>query len=155
MVNDDLRSYSDECLQAVKQGTAQVEILLRHMVGQKNLNIMFKLCDPIENSVNNKLDISNLFETLAGNFAGVAQYNKDNRIGKSSKGANITLDTLCGIMTNQTIGAQVKRLAAVNDLLLNTYNQKCLDYKYGTMINDMKNVSWDSETAEGGKIKYF
>lgn len=145
-----MRSHSDECLQAVKQGTAQTEILLSHMVGQRNLDKIFRLCDPIENSIENKLDISNLFETLAGNFAGVAQYNKDNRIGKSSKGANITIDTLCNIMTNQTMGAQVKRLAAVNDLLLNAYEQKCLDYKYDTMINEMKNTSWDSETAEGG-----
>ncbi|KAJ8962948.1 hypothetical protein NQ314_005665 [Rhamnusium bicolor] len=149
VVSDDLRSHSDDCLSAVKQGSAQAEVLLRHMVGQRNLNKIFRLCDPIENSIENTLDISNLFETLAGNFAGVAQYNKDNRIGKSSKGANITIDILCDIMTNQTIGAQVRRLAAVNDLIMNAYDQKCLDYKYNTMINEMKNISWDSTVAEG------
>ncbi|KAJ8951294.1 hypothetical protein NQ318_008198 [Aromia moschata] len=151
VVSDDLRSHSDECLLAVKQGSAQVETLLKHIVGQRTLSKIFRLCDPVEKTVDNPLDVSNLFETLAGNFAGVAQYNKDNRIGKSSKSANITIDTLCDIMTNQTIGPQVRRLAAVNDLLLNAYDQECLDYKYNTMIDAMRNVSWDSEVSEGGR----
>lgn len=150
VVDDDLRSISDNCIKAVQQGTIQVGILLKHMIGQRNLNKLFKLCDPVEKSVDNQLDISNLFETLAGNFAGVAQYNKDNRIGKA-KGKNITLDILCGIMTNQSIGSPVSRLAVVNDLLLTTYDQKCLDYKYHNMINSMRNDSYNSEVAEGGR----
>lgn len=149
VVADDLRAISDECVLAVKQGTAQVDVLLRHMIGQKNINKLFKLCDPIEDNIKNPLQISNLFASLSDNFAGIAQYNKDNRIGKAK--TNITLDTLCTIMTNQTIGPQVERLAAVNDLILQTTNDTCLDYKYDKMINNMKNTSWDSEQAEGGK----
>lgn len=47
----------------------------------------FRLCDPVENSINNALDMANLFENLASNFAGVVQYNKDN-----SPHATITID---------------------------------------------------------------
>lgn len=46
-----------------------------------------RLCDPIEELVDNPLDVSNLFENLASNFAGVVQYNKDN-----SPHATITID---------------------------------------------------------------
>jgi hypothetical protein len=36
---------------------------------------MNSLCDPIET----QNDVDNFFETVAGNFEGVVQYNKDNR----------------------------------------------------------------------------
>lgn len=53
----------------------------------------FRLCDPIERNVDNALDNSNIFETLAGNFAGIVQYNKDNRMSKDGT-SNITIDTV-------------------------------------------------------------
>jgi len=108
------------------------------------LNKKFKLCDPVEQSVDNPLDIANLFENLASNFAGVVQYNKDN-----SPHATITIDQVCDIMNNQTIGAQIDRLAAVNDLLLKQQNQTCLDYKYDKMVKEMKNTTWASDMASG------
>lgn len=54
-------------------------------------------------------------------------------------------------MSNQTIGAQIDRLAAVNDLLLKQQNETCLDYKYDKMVKEMKNTSWEAETASGSK----
>lgn len=148
VVADDLRDISDSCVTAVKEGTAQVEVLLRHRIGQKNINQLFNLCDPIEESINNADDIANFYSSLADNFAGVAQYNLDNRI--STAKSNITLNTLCDIMTNQTIGPEVQRLAAVN-MLLKTNKNDCLDYKYEKVINEMRNISWDSDAAEGCK----
>ncbi|KAF2879874.1 hypothetical protein ILUMI_26304 [Ignelater luminosus] len=151
VVDESLSTYSDDCVNAIKEGTAEIDILLRHMIGQRNLNKKFKLCDPVEKYVNNPNDIANLYETLSGNFAGVVQYNKDNRIGGNQEVSNITIDTICDIMTNQKLGPPVDRLAAVNSLLLSVYDQKCLDYKYDKMIDNMRNGSWDSEIAEGGR----
>lgn len=153
VVDASLSTYSEDCVTAIKQATDQVEISLKQMIGQHNINKLFRLCDPVEKSIDNPKDISNLFETLAGNFANIVQYNKDNRIGKSAKTKNITIDVLCGTMTNQKLGPPLERLAAVNNMLLNTYDQKCLDYKYDKMITEMRNVSWDSETSEGGKSR--
>lgn len=104
-----------------------------------------RTCDPVENSVDSSDDMSNLFENLASNFAGVVQYNKDN-----SPHATVTIDDVCAIMVNQTIGAQVDRLAAVNKLILDEANQTCLDYKYDKLVQSMQNTSWESETASGG-----
>lgn len=109
-------------------------------------NFHFQLCDPLEKSISNPLDIANLYEGIAGDFAGVVQYNKDNR-----DGSRVTIDDLCDLMTNQTIGPPVTRLAAVNKLILQDTNQTCFDYKYDKMVKQMKNVSWDAETAEGGR----
>ena len=92
------------------------------------------------------MDISNFFESLASNFAGVVQYNKDN-----SPHATLTIDDVCDTMMNTEIGAQIDRLAAVNKMLLKQANQTCLDYKYDKMIKTMQNTSWESDQADGGK----
>lgn len=98
----------------------------------------------MEKSIENPLDISNLFEALASNFAGVVQYNKD----YSSHGT-VTIDDVCDIMLNQTVGAPVARLAEVNRILLVQQKEKCLDYKYDNMVTEMKDTSWSGKAADG------
>lgn len=146
VVQDSLAAYKPACVDAVANAIVQVETMLRHMIGQRGLTEMFKLCNALEESQNNPKDISNLLESLASLFAGVVQYNKDYR-----PAARVTIDQVCDIMLNQTIGPQVQRLAAVNRLLLTEQNQTCLDYRYDRMIAGMRNTSWLAETAEGGR----
>ncbi|KAK4877733.1 hypothetical protein RN001_010239 [Aquatica leii] len=121
------------------------------MIGQGNIDKKFKLCDPIEDSITNPKDISNFYETLAGNFASIVQYNKDFRMGGTQKISNITIDTLCDIMTSKDKASALDRLAAVNSLLLEANNLKCLDYKYDKMVKEMSDTNWSSEVAEGGR----
>lgn len=42
MVKASLASYKPECVDVVGKGFAQVEILLKHMIGQRNLDEKFK-----------------------------------------------------------------------------------------------------------------
>lgn len=111
------------------------------------------MCDPIDPGHTKKQDISNLYETLASNFASVVQYNKDNR--QNSQTVNITIETVCNILTNEQIGIPLDRLAYINNMLLNATNEKCLDYRYINMIHELRNTTWASEQAEGGNIFYF
>lgn len=67
-----------------------------------------RLCDPLDK--NNEKDVSNLFETLAGNFAEIVQYNKDNRFYKNPEKSSVTLETLCDIMVNESIKISVSVL---------------------------------------------
>lgn len=144
VVRNSLAAYNPACVEAVGKSIEQVEIMLRHMIGQRGLNEKFQLCDPVEKSINNAKDIASLFETLASLFAGVVQYNKDYR-----EHAQITIDNVCDIMLNQTIGPQVTRLAEVNRQLLAQQNQTCLDYVYEKQIADVRNTSWEAEAAQG------
>ena len=48
--------------------------------------------------------MSNFAESVAGNIFGIVQYNKDNRAFQGGVGANITIDTICSIMLNESIG---------------------------------------------------
>ncbi|KAK5642960.1 hypothetical protein RI129_009127 [Pyrocoelia pectoralis] len=151
IVEESLKTSSDQCLAMVKEGTVQVNIFLNHTVGYKALDTMFNLCDPIEKSINNPNDISNFHLTLAENIAGVVQYNNDNRIGGNQKVKNITIASICDIMTDDDVGAPIDKLAAVNSLILNAYNQTCLDYRYDKMIKELSNNTWSAEVSEGGR----
>lgn len=109
-----------------------------------------RLCDPIDPGHTKKVDISNLYETLASNFAGIVQYNKDNR--QSSQTANITIETICDILVDEKIGKSIDRLAYVSNMILNATKEKCLDYRYDKMIHELRNITWASEQAEGGNV---
>ncbi|XP_058463039.1 putative serine protease F56F10.1 [Malaya genurostris] len=146
VVVDSLGQYSEQCVTDIHSAMSQIETLLKHMIGQRSLTEKFKLCDPVEKSISNPLDIASLFEAVASNFAGVVQYNKDN-----SPHAKITIDQVCEIMTNQSIGVPVNRLAEVNKLVMIQDGEKCLDYVYNKTIKQMQNTSWDAEVASGAR----
>ena len=54
------------------------------------------------------------------------------------------------MMKDLTLGSPLERYAAVNNLILKTYNSTCLDYKYSKMIADMRKTAWKDSAAEGG-----
>ncbi|XP_012256835.2 putative serine protease K12H4.7 [Athalia rosae] len=148
VVEDALRTHSQACIDAVVAANRQVHIMLRHPVGQKGLAEKFKFCSPVDTQTKRN-DIANLYESLASNFAGVVQYNKDNR--RSSKTSNITIGTICDILVDEKRGTPVSRLAEMSNLLLEANGEKCFEFKYSKMINELCNVSWADEVAEGGR----
>jgi hypothetical protein len=54
-------------------------------------------------------------------------------------------------MTNTSVGDPLSRYAAVNSLILQTYSQSCLDASYNKSIDALKQTSWDSSAAVGGR----
>ena len=46
--------------------------------------------------------MANFFENLVGNFEDTVQYNKDNRAFEGATNTNVTIETLCDIMTGKT-----------------------------------------------------
>lgn len=149
IVESALKEYSEACVDAIVAANKQFHIMLRHPIGQQGLVKKFNLCDPIDPGHTKRVDISNLYETLASNFAGIVQYNKDNR--NNSNMANLTIDATCDILMNQTIGVPIDRLAYISNMILNASKEKCLDFRYDKMIHELRNVTWNSESAEGGR----
>lgn len=149
VVEDALRQYSKKCVDAIAEANRQFHILLRHPLGQQRIVKQFLLCDPIDPGYTKRNDISNLYETIASNFAGIVQYNKDNR--NNSAMANMTIDSACDILTNEKLGIAIDRLAYLSTKILNASKEKCLDYVYDKMIRKLRNVTWSSEEAEGGR----
>ncbi len=120
-------------------------------IGLKNsflsLNLYNRLCDDFDGS--NKKDVSSLFETLAGNFMDIVQYNEDNRAFEGSKTANITIQTLCDIMVNDTDSTAFERYGRVNELMLTATDRNCTDFRYLKSVKDMQQTTWDSSAASG------
>ena len=54
-------------------------------------------------------------------------------------------------MTNQSISDELDRYAAVNSMFLRMQGSESLDVSYQGYVDFMKNTSWDSPAAEGGK----
>jgi len=52
-------------------------------------------------------------------------------------------------MTKFNISDPLRSYAAVNDIILNTYGQKCLDSSYDSTINQLKQVNWNESAAVG------
>ncbi|CAG9854739.1 unnamed protein product [Phyllotreta striolata] len=143
VVQDALRSISEECVAAVGNATAQIEKLMLSKDGKRTVDKKFKLCDKIEES--SALDVSNFYSNLATMFGSVVQFNHDNT--GFNEEYNLTTEQFCGIMTNKTLGAEIDRLAAINDIMMNIYGETCNEYTYESYVGPMKNVSWEAETS--------
>lgn len=147
MVEESLSTYSPKCVESIEEGTKQFTDLLQKRSGRRRLVKLFKLCGPI--NLNNAKDVSNLYETLASNFAGIVQYNQDNR--HTSDKPDVTIGNACDIMMNKTIGQEVERLAEVNSLLLRNSNESCLDFDYKSMLNELRGNLWSNKSASGSR----
>lgn len=53
-------------------------------------------------------------------------------------------------MGDNSKGSAYERYAAVNSLILDTYSQKCLDFKYQNFVDGLRQVNWNQSAAEGG-----
>nr|KAF7435023.1 hypothetical protein H0235_003214 [Vespula pensylvanica] len=149
IVENSLKEYSEACVDVIAAANKQFHMMLHHPIGQQGIVKKFNLCDPIDSGYTKRVDISNLYETIVSNFAGIVQYNKDNR--NNSRMANLTIDDACNILLNEKIGIPIDRLAYISNMILNASKEKCLDFRYDKMIHELRDVTWDSEGAEGGR----
>lgn len=69
--------------------------------------------------------------------------------------ANFTIDSACDILTNETLGIAINRLAILSTKILQASGEKCLDYMYDKMIHKLRNITWASEEAEGGNVSFY
>lgn len=151
VVKESLGTSSNDCVTSVKMANKHLTKLLTDSSGGEILTKKFRLCSPLNTS--NRNDTYNLAESLADNFAGVVQYNKDNRFTVSAA-SRITIDDICALMTNSSIGDPIDRYAAVNSLMLKLSNQTCLDHSYDGSIKNLSKVEWSSPSDGGRQWTY-
>ena len=71
-------SLGPECVARIAEATEQLTRLLQGSRSDwKVVTKSFQLCDPLDGT--RSQDVANLVQSLASNFEGVVQYNKDNR----------------------------------------------------------------------------
>ncbi|KAK9499853.1 hypothetical protein O3M35_002811 [Rhynocoris fuscipes] len=152
VVRRSLGTFSDDCTASVSEATQHFDKLVQHKLGGDLISKKFKLCSPIDISL--KKDVSSLATILADNFAGIVQYNKDNRISSSPTG-NVTIDDLCKIMIDRSLGEPLDRYAAVNSYMMGLESVKCLNYSYADSINEMRNITWADNPGAGGRQWFY
>jgi hypothetical protein len=144
VVRDSLASNSDACVASVQKATAALEGLVTTTDGRAKLTKQFNLCSDLDSDDRN---VSNFAESVAGNIFEVVQYNNE-------LSGNLTIDTICSIMQNESIGDELTRYAAFNSLMLSTYGEDCLDISYSAMIDQLKDITLDDETI-GGRMWFY
>lgn len=132
VVKQSLTASSPQCAKNVHSAALQVADALQKPGMAANFTKKFNLCATLD--LKEKEDVSNFIESLAGNFQGIVQYNKDNRI--TSNPITTTVDDLCNIMTNKSVGDLIDRYAAVNTLL---NKDECIDVSYYDSIRELQN----------------
>ncbi|XP_003742341.1 putative serine protease K12H4.7 [Galendromus occidentalis] len=137
-------SLGSSCSAKVKDGFQALQVKAARRSSWPDIDNEFKTCVPFDGY--NSLNLQNFFQTIAGNFEGIVQYNKDQRMEGRT---NISIDDLCRLMENAP--TPLEGLASVNDLLLESTDSKCLDYDYAKFVREMRNVSYSSVAAEGGR----
>uniref|UniRef100_A0A224XNZ5 Putative serine protease n=1 Tax=Panstrongylus lignarius TaxID=156445 RepID=A0A224XNZ5_9HEMI len=152
VVKKSLGTFSDDCVASVKQAAKHFDELVQHPLGGKLVSKKFKLCHPL--NVSNNEDVSSLATALADNFAGIVQYNKDNRF-TSDPIANVTIDDLCKIMIDRSFGEPLDRYAAVNSMIVKLQNRKCLNYRYLESVQDLSNSTWPDSHTAGGRQWFY
>lgn len=147
VVANSLNSVNPHCNNRIEMATNKFKAMLSNKNGRKQLKDMFHLCTDID--IKNTNDVANLLESLAGNFEGVVQYNKDNRGFEG--GSQLTIDLLCKLMTDGKNSSErvLENYAKVNSLLLNESNLTCLDFSYKSVVKSLKDESW--KKAVGGR----
>ncbi|CAH2034557.1 unnamed protein product, partial [Iphiclides podalirius] len=143
VVVDALREKTggEECVTQLRLAHSQIEALMKtkpHVVEKE-----FRVCKPFSKATSN--DIKNFFSSLADDFADLVQYNEDNRISMDTRYRNLTINSVCKLLTEPGESPAHQRLAAFNSMMLEKSNQSCMDYSYGGMIEELRNASWGSE----------
>ncbi|XP_025192131.1 putative serine protease K12H4.7 [Melanaphis sacchari] len=149
VVENALATYKPECVSQIKEANQMINYLLKTDHGAKIIEKKFQLCYPLDRK--NHKDVSYLFEILADNFAGIVQYNKNNRFYSNPERSSVTLETLCDIMVNKSIPTPLDRYAAVNSKILSLYKTDCQDNIYSQTIDFYVNTSWSSDAAGGAR----
>ena len=86
--------------------------------------------------------MANFFENVVGNFEDVVQYNKDNREFEGAKNTNVTIETLCSIMTKKEAKAKsvtdrvIDALGKIDGGIQDARDMSDVD----AVMSDMKNI---------------
>lgn len=144
-----LASENAECPLLVKKASDALVERLKDPETYDNITKDFNLCSKLQ--IETERDSAFFLETLAGNFMDVVQYNKGNREFEGVMGTNITIQVLCSVMGDTSLGDPYDRYAAVARLMMETFLMKCLDASFSNYLRYMTNTSWDGPAAGGGR----
>merc|ERR1711887_70967 len=131
VVADALDTTGPGCNVALTEALTTVEVMVGDSENWEYLSSLYKLCDPLDGS--NSMDVMSFLELLIDNLAGIVQYN-----GRYEE----DIFSTCAIMTDESMGEPILRLAAVNDVMLSMGQDECLDHSYASYLSQLTNTTF-------------
>merc|ERR1719153_134249 len=131
VVADALDTTGPGCNVALTEALTTVEVMVGDSENWEYLSSLYKLCDPLDGS--NSMDVMSFMELLIDNLAGIVQYN-----GRYEE----DIFSTCAIMTDESMGEPILRLAAVNDVMLSMGQDECLDHSYASYLSQLTNTTF-------------
>merc|ERR1712215_196349 len=131
VVADALDTTGPGCNVALTEALTTVEVMVGDSDNWEYLSSLYKLCDPLDGS--NSMDVMSFMELLIDNLAGIVQYN-----GRYEE----DIFSTCAIMTDESMGEPILRLAAVNDVMLSMGQDECLDHSYASYLSQLTNTTF-------------
>merc|ERR1711872_825561 len=134
VVADALDTTGPGCNIAMTEALTTVEKFVGDQDKWEDLSTMFRLCETLDGS--NTMDVMSFMELLIDNLAGIVQYN-----GHYEE----DIFSICAIMTDESIGDPIDRLAVV--VMLGWEDGDCIDPTYTSWVDLLSDISW-----EGGGV---
>lgn len=122
-----------QCLQEIGNATYILDAALANKETWPMVEKMFNLSSPLTN----QNDVALLASTLAGIFMEIVQYN-------NIPFNHITIDDLCNVMTNASLGSSLERYAIVSSVI------GTIDVNFSAQVESMREISWNSLAVQDG-----
>jgi pimeloyl-ACP methyl ester carboxylesterase len=119
VVADSLDTTGPGCNIALTEALETVEGLVGESDNLEDLSTLFRLCEPLDGS--NSMDVKAFLELLIDNLARIVQYN-----GFYEE----DIFSICAMMTDESLGEPMNRLAVVNDVMIGSDQDLCFDHTY-------------------------
>jgi len=120
-----------ECNPAISSALTDIQELSTTEEGWATLTELFTLCNAFDGTV--AMDVPMFFEAIVDNLAAVVQYN-----GRYE----VTIDTVCNLMTDEASGTPLERFSQLNTVILNMFGSECLDHQYSSYLEMLKDTSY-------------
>jgi len=145
VVHNALARDGPDCNMEMKEAIKAVEDIIDDPNKWQELDEPFKLCTPFDGR--KQEDISNFIQSLVGIAMGAVQYDFN------AKGHGLMdITEVCETMVEKKNGnSAFDRLAKLNELSLKEQGQRCLNYTYQSMLDDLLETEWDKSIQVGGR----
>uniref|UniRef100_A0A8C5M7A6 Serine protease K12H4.7 n=1 Tax=Leptobrachium leishanense TaxID=445787 RepID=A0A8C5M7A6_9ANUR len=149
VVQTSLAQNHSACPNTMKVAFDSLVQLLQYKDNFEKITEDFKLCKVLR--IKSVMDYSYFLETTTEILVNVVQYNNDNRAFEGVKGGNITIEVMCRIMANESLGSPYDRLVAVVQTILEANDQLCTKAEYTEFVTEMRDNRWGGPASEGGR----
>nr|XP_012604940.1 putative serine protease K12H4.7 isoform X2 [Microcebus murinus] len=149
VIQNSLAAHNSECPEMVRQASDMVVEMLKSPENYDKLKRDFRVCETLQ--INSEMDSAYFLDCLASPFMEAVQFNRQDTSFGDLLGTRITIDDLCMIMTDVSLGSPYDRYAVATQLVADKHSMPCRDSSYRKYVEVLADPSWEGPAAEGAR----